>query len=441
MKLTANVQFNAIQPMPPQVAYPVVDGSIPPISPDVGLLNALRNTRTRDSATLIEVASGWDKQRFSFKIAVTFPNNAMRGGDHCVVYGHSEATEELTPETKLYIDRVVGLRSAMYRMPLSEATEILSSRYDTLMLPKGGRGDIPGFRQDPSSVVRRINSVLTFGSLVPDDHDVRNLTGVINNRAVSANIADIDTELYCDRLEKAIDNVISTGGGPTIFREEAEIYSEVEDRLEPVRFEHTRVYDVLSARTNWVYDGFFTYEELNDMLAEDSKISVERKYLKVVEETGHSSAARRIFHDHLKKLVPEAASLGMEHIWAEWFNDNGEVVKVNGTVRAIYPELSWHSSDFEDFLTPEEAELEVRAKKPTSADLREYYGVSKYRVKIDMDLAGRIVGMVQLNEHPVEVFVMPAYALPVCSGLIGDERSLDNICQTVKWMVSSKYGL
>jgi hypothetical protein len=48
---------------------------------------------------------------------------------------------------------------------------------------------------------------------------------------------------------------------------------------------------------------------------------------------------------------------------------------------------------------------------------------------------------VQLNEHPVEVFVMPAYALPVCSGLIGDERSLDNICQTVKWMVSSKYGL
>lgn len=375
-------------------------------------------------------------KRFGFKMVIELRGGA-HGKDVAVVYGYTEPTNTIEPETKLFISRICGFRHQK-SLPQIGTIDAAYLRYDTLVV----RNDRLARKhlKTPRSVIRYMECEQAFGHLVKSLNEVTNLSGTSTAGYVAFALHDIDVEKVSDRLMSAITNVSKEQAvNPCGLDEgDAEFLAHMSDRFDSVNLDNTQFGQELNQKTNFRYDGFVTCQELQDIFGFEAIVVVAddmiaHSFTKVPDEINE-----RIFHDYMKKLAVWASERGLENAQIGMSADKNSTITDFSCGRYVFPNHQFRSNSIDDFegdtlaghaiLPGGELLLNTTpVVKPMEA--RDIYGVEQFSVKIDLDFFGEIVGKVSVNGGEEQTFVLPAFALAEVSGMFGTERSMKKLTE------------
>ena len=444
MKLNATVFFRATMGYSNQNTFPVV-GPSHRFDPEQSLVAHLRDPEYLDSFKPVDVDGSWGQERFVMKMVMPHHYNPTRTSDYCIVYGFTEPCAQLNNDTKIYFSRVTSLRRHEALVE-SDVVQYLHRHYDLLILPAhrdfptGDPSKKAQYSISPHTVLQRIGADNAFGRMgLSHPHPPINVIGRPNGMK-AVNITDIDVVRYADKLEEAVREALKHAcSGDGVGTDDAELYSLMADVVRPVVFEQTRIFDEIGHNTNYMQDGFITYDELTKVLGDDTVFRVDYDVLGSTKMSTQSLLGERIFNDHLKMLVATASDLGMEKIVSEWYNDSGVTEEIVGMTEPLLHGMVWvPPAEGESFDDPLNEIIKINSEEPAPVDSREFYGVNSFRVKIHLDFAGDINAEVSINGGEPEFFTKPAFALAAGSGMLVSEKGMQDICEIVECYADHK---
>lgn len=395
---------------------------------DEPMLDTIRRSKMVPP-TYLGTAGEFLAKRFQVKIDVQ-TRARMHWSEHCVIYGYTELTDEVTDDTVIYFSRVVGLSKAEYKAPPGTGGDgtTVHVNYDNLiyLCPPGVRDE---YRLSLHHVVNHATANRVFSHLAGFDSELTNLCGVIRNTSSVIPLREIDSEKYCDLLTKAIKSAVKDlNSDPLMGDPTEEVLALVGGMLQEARLEDLSLFQDFHNLTNWYHDGGVTLGELKSILAPESTFEVKDADVDVVSTNNPTEIAARIFHDHMKEAVVMASERCLESIsittWGSLFERKAAVTAFN----RLYPASKLGVEDLIFNECPEPKRQMVNPPKEPAV----FYGVDRYKVQVNVDFFGDITGAVVVDGGVEETFRIPAFLLGEITGLIGDEADIRKLGGLIK---------
>lgn len=440
--MKAFIGFKQVGQYAPQFSTPVLHPAVTNDRFDVekGWLHCLRGQIIPTTKVKpVEIEGGWDAKRFSFVLQV---DNTSRMGAHrrTFLFGYTEPCEELTDETKLYFTRLNEVGSFESMTKDGPVTHTRHLR-DMVIFPqmKGWTADEKLFNGKVSSVFQRIGTECVFGQHLRASGDtaVTNMTGVIHKHTATAvPVSELTAEGWVADVAKAV--TYAGGQGVDTYEGEEELIFQFAADCAPDSTPYlTDIYNELVNKTNLGYEGAITLGELKSLMEDPTCVSIEPPRVQsVVDTPDPSDEAKTIFDFYVKQALVEAHHDGLGHYRKTWSGREGVVMStVNQTSRLVIG-TEWVKPDDADPTDPlDNADALPAPENPLPA----FYGVRDWTVEIKLDTDGDIVGHVTTGwgEDLVStLFVRPAWAVAMTSGLAVTEQKMNDIGWVVKHLTS-----
>jgi len=428
----------------PQYITPVINPNPHPTVHQVeqGWLEVMRGGTfytNHDQAAQIE--GGWDAKRFGFVLETDDPR---KHGEHkTFLFGYTEPCEEVTDDTKLHFSRLTEVHIAKCRTKDGEKNFSRNVR-DLLIFPKETPRplDESKYNAKVKTVFLRISCNMAFGQhLRADARDgmVMNTTGTMRHyNCKSAPVADMTGEGWVAAAVIAL--LKSKRHSFADFMDEGneEIFSLAGDMLENSNLEHVEVWDEMTAKSNLGFDGYITMGELKAIMEDPTRVIVNSRIPSDVQMGGETAEARALFDFFVKQAVVEAKYNGLGFYTKKWERRGGEVVQTVEVGEPLVRSAVWddredlHSLEEGLFTNPERIAL-PSSSIPVLAE------GDDWSVSIRLDVTGDITGYVRHGaDGETSIFVRPAWAVAMTSGLLVDQLAIDNIANTVQLLHSER---
>lgn len=368
-------------------------------------------------------------KRFQVKIDVQ-TRARMHWSEHCVIYGYTEPTEEVTDDTVIYFSRVVGLSKAEYKASPGNGGDgtTVHVNHDSLVYrcPPRVRDE---YRLTLHQVVNHVTANRVFSHVAGLDSNLVNLCGVIRNTSSVIPLREIDSEKYCDLLINAIKSATKDlNSDPLMGDPTEELLTLVGAMTEGADLERIPLFQDFRNVTNWYSDVAVTLGELKSILAPESTFEVDDTIVDPAPSDNPTEIAARIFHDHMKEAVVMASERCLESMsittWGSLFERKAGVTAFN----RLYPasRLGIEDPIFDEYPAPK-CQMVNPPKEPAV-----FYGIDRYKVQVNVDFFGDITGTVVVDGGGEETFRIPAFLLGEITGLIGDEADIRKLGGLIK---------
>lgn len=439
--ITATIQFTACGKYDPQfttlVLRPAI--SMTQFDPAKGWLHNLTAGHRSPDLQTVDIPDGWDADRFRFKMVVVFDHGGL-SHEICVVYGHTGQATDLSDDTKLYITRIASFRKSKYIVQGGVEQSVVSGRYDHLMIPGNVQEDRMFLCTTPG-VLNHLCAEQAFATHFRPDFETFNSTSEHRKGGVKAvSIDELSAEVWAERAERACKSAYRN---PLERESLDEIYSHAADVCGHEVFDITQLGEVLRWSTSYGYSDHITYKELMDLCTPESTVSVDYTKTAAVSTPNPSLRAQMIFDDFTKKAVVEASKNGNEKLHKEWTDNGIDVSESTLSTTPVFSDLTWMvpEEDESDYFTNDlEGFFAVSKQTPVPPPMPNSpvsYGVDEYRVNIDLDLNGDIVGVVTINGGEEYRFVKPAYSLAAGTGLSVSQTAMKD----AGWIISQLFHI
>lgn len=433
--MKATIRFNPCAGYSNQYYTPVLNPKTNPLVRDVqaGWLNVLRGgVFDTQGLRKAEIEGGWDAKRFSFVLETGFENVNMER--KVFLYGYTDPCEVITDQTKLYFTRLIEIQVA--KMVKKDGSIVRSSRNirDLLIFPKVERGTPDTmYNAKVRSVFQRIGTNMMFGQHAAHGCQLVNMTGSLRTyNSQCAPTSDISAESWTAAAVVALMKSGSHHMSDFYSQGDEEVFQLAADMTEESTLAHVDVWDEMTSQSRLGFDGYLELHELKAIMETRDAVIVNSRIPGDFPMGSHSVESKVLFDFFVKQAVAEAKYNGLAVYQKAWERRGGEVVETVHTKHPLAFGTDWDNLEPYEQLAEAGAGTSPLQITMPAASIPSLLQGDVWKVNIRIDLAGDIVGVVSHGvDEDTSVFVRPAWAVAMTSGLLVSEQEMDNITRIV----------